>query len=419
MFMFLATVIARMLAVFVRLVAHVLFAFWKAAAFVRARLAVRLVLGTVATVLVTSFIAAVAVLIVLSSRRAAEPSGGLADAGALGTFISANGTTANEWQIAGPTGPGFVDDAGALDILPNVNLAGAPGTGALQFGQMTGATTLPTGPLTCSSTSTVSFDGTSVSIGPSTASTVNIGGKASGTVNVGDQSATPTGHIFLGPPPGTASQESVTINTGTTGGAFEGNFTVVSSTFRMAEASTDLLLLGANAPSGSTTEILPTGVNVGNGDAVLSSTALNVGASTAQMTFGTTGGGVGISSAGIGWSLFVGSTAVATVSSTGFGPSTTFTLTCGTGGTQVVPTDAFGLVVTTGTLTSNCVLDFSTNAYAGLFVVDLSGATLGATFGVEFENGTATYTATTTNHTSGATLAHVWTHGTNTLVVSY
>ena len=45
MFRFLATVIARMLAVFVRLVAHVLFAFWKAAAFVRARLAVRLVLG--------------------------------------------------------------------------------------------------------------------------------------------------------------------------------------------------------------------------------------------------------------------------------------------------------------------------------------------------------------------------------------
>ena len=86
MFMFLATVIARMLAVFVRLVAHVLFAFWKAAAFVRARLAVRLVLGTVATVLVTSFIAAVAVLIVLSSAprgralrpwagRRGEPSG--------------------------------------------------------------------------------------------------------------------------------------------------------------------------------------------------------------------------------------------------------------------------------------------------------------------------------------------------------
>ena len=419
MFMFLATVIARMLAVFVRLVAHVLFAFWKAAAFVRARLAVRLVLGTVATVLVTSFIAAVAVLIVLSSRRAAEPSGGLADAGALGTFISANGTTANEWQIAGPTGPGFVDDAGALDILPNVNLAGAPGTGALQFGQMTGATTLPTGPLTCSSTSTVSFDGTSISIGPSTASTVNIGGKASGTVKVGDQSATPTGSIFLGPPSGTASQESVTINTGTTGGTFEGNFTVVSSTFRMAEASTDLLLLGANAPSGSTTEILPTGVNVGNGDAVLSSTALNVGSSSSQMTFGNTGGGLGINSGGNAWSLFVGGTPVATVSSTGFGPVVNPpTLTCGIGGTQVVPTDAFGLVVTTGTLTSNCVLDFSTNAYSGLFVVDLSGATPGATFGVEFKNGTATETYLSTSVFAG-TLATVWTHGVNTLAVNW
>lgn len=130
MFMFLATVIARMLAVFVRLVAHVLFAFWKAAAFVRARLAVRLVLGTVATVLVTSFIAAVAVLIVLSSRRAAEPSGGLADAGALGTFISANGTTASEWQLGGANGPQWVDDAGDLearnaDASALVNVSGA------------------------------------------------------------------------------------------------------------------------------------------------------------------------------------------------------------------------------------------------------------------------------------------------------
>ena len=149
-----------MLAVFVRLVAHVLFAFWKAAAFVRARLAVRLVLGTVATVLVTSFIAAVAVLIVLSSRRAAEPSGGLADAGALGTFISANGTTANEWQIGGANGPQWVDDAGDLEArnadasaLVNVSgatitansIVGAAGAGGITCNSMTGATFLPQG----------------------------------------------------------------------------------------------------------------------------------------------------------------------------------------------------------------------------------------------------------------------------------
>src|SRR5208282_3443649 len=67
--------------------------------------------------------------------------------GAASTFISANGTTANGWQLGGPSGPGFVVDAGALDILPNVSLAGAPGTGALQLGQMTGSTALPTGSL--------------------------------------------------------------------------------------------------------------------------------------------------------------------------------------------------------------------------------------------------------------------------------
>ena len=149
-----------MLAVFVRLVAHVLFAFWKAAAFVRARLAVRLVLGTVATVLVTSFIAAVAALIVLSSRRAAEPSGGLADAGALGTFISANGTTANEWQIGGANGPQWVDDAGDLEArnadasaLVNVSgatspptaIVGAAGAGGSPATAWTGATFLPQG----------------------------------------------------------------------------------------------------------------------------------------------------------------------------------------------------------------------------------------------------------------------------------
>lgn len=170
-----------MLAVFVRLVAHVLFAFWKAAAFVRARLAVRLVLGTVATVLVTSFIAAVAVLIVLSSRRAAEPSGGLADAGALGTFISANGTTANEWQIGGANGPQWVDDAGDLEArnadasaLVNVSgatitansIVGAAGAGGITCNSMTGATFLPQGGVNWTATSgsrlTLTGDSTSI-----------------------------------------------------------------------------------------------------------------------------------------------------------------------------------------------------------------------------------------------------------------
>ena len=37
--------------------------------------------------------------------------------GANGTFITANGTTANEWQVAGPAGPGLYEgDAGGIIV---------------------------------------------------------------------------------------------------------------------------------------------------------------------------------------------------------------------------------------------------------------------------------------------------------------
>jgi hypothetical protein len=97
------------------------------------------------------------------------------------------------------------------------------------------------------------------------------------------------------------------------------------------------------------------------------------------------------------------------------------TIACGTGGTQTVPAGSSpGLLVTSGTLSSNCTVDFSTNATTGYFVLDMSGVTLGATFGVNFKNGTSTSTTiTSSNVLAGATMAHVWTHGTNTLSVSY
>ncbi len=95
------------------------------------------------------------------------------------------------------------------------------------------------------------------------------------------------------------------------------------------------------------------------------------------------------------------------------------TLACGTGGTvTVAASPSPGLIATSGTLASNCVLDFSTNASTGLFHLDMSGVTVGATFGVQFKNGTATKTFTTASVISG-TLATVWTYGTNTLAVNY
>ena len=95
------------------------------------------------------------------------------------------------------------------------------------------------------------------------------------------------------------------------------------------------------------------------------------------------------------------------------------TIACSTGGTQTVaanPTPQ--IIVTSGTLTSNCTLDFSVNAALGCFDLDMSGVTLGATFGVVFSNGTATKTYTSAGVLSG-TLARICTHGANTLAVNF
>ena len=102
--------------------------------------------------------------------------------------------------------------------------------------------------------------------------------------------------------------------------------------------------------------------------------------------------------------------------------TTASAVACGTGGTQTITSAQAirpGLIVTTGTLASNCVLDFSTNASNGWFTLDMSGATVGSTYGIEFKNGSATNTILSTGVLTGQTLATVWTHGTNTLAVNW
>jgi len=95
------------------------------------------------------------------------------------------------------------------------------------------------------------------------------------------------------------------------------------------------------------------------------------------------------------------------------------TIALGTGGTQTVPASPTpGLIVTSGTFSSNGTIDFTTNASNGFYVLDMSGVTLGATFGVVFKNGTATKTYTSSSVLSGS-LALVWTHGANTLAVNF
>lgn len=275
--------------------------------------------------------------------------------GPLASFITANGTTANEWQIAGPTGPGFVDDAGALDILPNVNLAGAPGTGALQFGQLTGPTALPTGALTWASNAagalslrtdggTATIDGLTVNVGTAEATTVNLATSDSATVNIGKQSFPAANAINLG----------YTTN-------FGSPIVAVTS----GSSSNNTVFAGFDGSN-----------NIGN--------FLAVGP-----TFRPNSSHTGVSG-----------------------------IVCAAGGTFAVQPVSFGISVTTTTLTSNCVINFATSASNGLFILDMSGATVGSTFGIVFENGTATKTYLSTSVFSG-TLAIVWTYGANTLAVTW
>jgi hypothetical protein len=321
-----------MLSLFAKFTARVLFALRKAGMFVRdGRVLLSLILAT-------SVIASLGTSLAIN----------FVDAFTLSTYISANGTTASEWVVDGPSGPGLFDDAGALSTLANETLTGAPGSGGLAFGSMTGNTVLPTGALswtaaagalTCNaaasssistSTGTLSLDGPTVNIGPTIAGTVAITAATTVTINA------PTASV---------------------------------------DATSGGLTLQAAGVLGLDTSLL---------------TAFNVSGNT-----------------------------VAYVQSSGFVPGNFgSTLVCGTGGTVVVPAESFGLVVTTGTLASNCIINFGTNAMEGLFVVDLSGATPGATFGIEFKNGTATKTFLSSSVLAG-NLATVWTHGTNTLVVSY
>ncbi len=123
---------------------------------------------------------------------------------------------------------------------------------------------------------------------------------------------------------------------------------------------------------------------------------------------------IDITSTLVGISLPVGG-----YSTTPFSWSTTASaIVCGTGGTQTITAAQAitpGLTVTTGTLSSPCILDFSTNASTGFYVVDTTGVGTITTQNLEFKNGTQTQSLSALP-AGGAVL--VWTHGTNHIVVN-
>lgn len=100
------------------------------------------------------------------------------------------------------------------------------------------------------------------------------------------------------------------------------------------------------------------------------------------------------------------------------------TVACGTGGTQTISAAQAIIpffLVTTGTLSSNAVVDFSTNASTGYFVVDISGVGTITGFTLGFKNGTTTKTISSTQLTAligtGSTALQVWTYGTNNITI--
>jgi hypothetical protein len=106
------------------------------------------------------------------------------------------------------------------------------------------------------------------------------------------------------------------------------------------------------------------------------------------------------------------------------GQSSPNTVACGTGGTQTISAAQAIIpffLVTTGTLSSNAVVDFSTNASTGYFVVDISGVGTITGFTLGFKNGTTTKTISSTQLTAligtGSTALQVWTYGTNNITI--
>ncbi len=93
-------------------------------------------------------------------------------------------------------------------------------------------------------------------------------------------------------------------------------------------------------------------------------------------------------------------------------------ISCSTGGTQTVTAAQAGtpgLAITSGTLSSDCTIDFSTNGSSGWYQIDVSGSITLNGHNLVFKNGTQSQTYSSIP-TKG--LVTVYTHGANTCVTA-
>jgi hypothetical protein len=327
---------------------------------------------------------------------------------ALGTFIDASGTTAQSFNIAGPNGPTWTNSSGTSTI---------------------------------SATSQMIVDSNAqATLGGDNASTVNVGTNSTAEpgINIGDQTGSATNIINIGSATGTST---INIQSAASGPPSGYGLNIQSANFNLNQPGfpgpNDGITFGA--VSGFSASVSASGFQGSLDPTEFTTTGTFLDVDAPNINIGPSGGLSGGGTVTIGNSQVAPTTTTLVLTSgstinydysglpifqtgaTGFMPNGTnggLGHGCGTGNTFTMPANIFGFKVTTGTLTSNCVLNFATNCSNGMYLIDLSGATPGATFGITFENGTATRTILSTTAGNNS-LAIVWTYGANTLAVAY
>jgi hypothetical protein len=374
--------------------------------------------------------AGIVALLLIASQWALRSSG----VSVLATFIAANGTTANNWNVGGPSGPSWTTDGSGnstISAATSMNVD-SPGTVSIGPSQSTVTSIDGTNQLnlgTGFSNEPIQIGTTGVAAG---SQNITIGSAAgTDTISILAPSGAPvSGQLFIQSPNFNLNQpgpigDTLVLNAMAGGGAAVctyGDGVMCTTGPIQVQTTSSFLQLDAPALEIGTQAAITTGITIGNanttaitiGNSSANAAVIVQGAETISLASDTTfvlNSGTSITGEISGNTMF-------TLAAGGFQPNNSGTISCGTGGTHAIPTNTFSFVVTTGTLSSNCVLNFATNASSGLYFVDLSGATPGATFGIEFENGSATKTFLSSSVLAG-TLATVWTHGSNTLSVNY
>ena len=343
-----------------------------------------------------------------------------------------------------------VTTANTVTLAANVSLAGAAGTGGLSLNAMTGASLFPTGNFTyaAASTMTLSMTGSNaadqITLGTATTNgkylptgiTYSAAVATPAFAQTAPTTDTPTSAFNLvGQPPYSGALVNVRGGSPTIvlappatgdGGVFNTNeavFTLERSDGGPIGGGNQLLEQCGALISSSPSTLACWGA--GNNANTANSYFLRVTATTSSLS-GTTSSDLEVS----GTQFFLASGTTSQIGkpfagiSVPIDPATSASIPCTTGGTQTISAAQSitpGLVISSGVLTSDCIIDFGVHAATGIFWVDISNVTTTdlASHNLVFTNssgdaGTSTVTITQTILTSQQailkTVIGVWTH---------